>query len=418
MRLTLLTYGSRGDVQPYVGLGVGLAAHGHRVTVAVSAAFEGLVREAGLRPWVVAPDPRLTAAGEGEPRWYLPGVAYGAIRIMRARGSGSAERLYQDYASASRVADAVLYPMWAAPAARGLHRTTGIQTIAAYLAPVHPTRAFPSPFLPPRLTAGSNRLGHWVVLALLRAALDGFTLPVATPGAPERSNGVLPPPGELCLYGCSPTLVPRPDDWPQDVLITGDWGRRRSRWQPPRELERFLTTAGPVVYVGSGSMVDPQPAELSEVVDKAAARTRCRVVYSPGPGGGLQLGRSGTRLPIGDLPFEWLFPRVDAIVHHGGAGTTSEAARSGKPSFGIPYFGDQPFWLDRLYQLGAGPGPIPRSRLTCDSLASAIDRCLHDPSVKRRAKEVGAAVRAEDGVGQAVRAIEEVLGEGVHHSAQ
>jgi sterol 3beta-glucosyltransferase len=420
MRVTLLTQGSRGDVQPYVGLGAALAARGHEVTVAVSAAFERFVRRAGLRPFVIDPDPRLVARGSGHPRGFHPGLTAGAARLLaQASQRELRQRLLDGFASASQGADVILYPVWAAQAAQAIRRARGINTIAAYLAPLHPTSAFPSPFVPSWLALGSNRLGHWLALLLLRAAVA--RLPSASPRSGRHllgADGILPAAGETCLYGYSPALVPRPPDWPDGVIVTGSWWHRQADWRPPNALERFLTAEGRVVYIGFGSMVDRRPRALTACVGQTAARLGCRVVYSPGPNGRLELGTSNRLLPISDVPFDWLFPRVDAIVHHGGAGTTAEAARAGRPSCGVPYFGDQPFWLDRMHKLGAAPAPIPRRRLTADRLTAAIDQCLCDPTMIRRAGALGQTVRAERGLELAADVIERQAAGRIEGAAQ
>jgi UDP:flavonoid glycosyltransferase YjiC (YdhE family) len=107
------------------------------------------------------------------------------------------------------------------------------------------------------------------------------------------------------------------------------------------------------------------------------------------------------------IPHDWLFPRMAAVIHHGGAGTTGAGMRSGVPSFAVPFFGDQYFWGDRLARLGVGPLPIPRDKLTPEKLAEAIRRATTDEDMKRRAADVGRRVRAEDGAANAVTAFEQ-----------
>ena len=114
----------------------------------------------------------------------------------------------------------------------------------------------------------------------------------------------------------------------------------------------------------------------------------------------------------GSIPHAWLFPRMAAVVHHGGVGTTAAGLRAGVPSIAIPYFGDQPFWGRRIAELGVGPQPIPRSRLTADRLALALQSATTDASMQERAARLGEAIRAEDGIGNAVRVIEDFIARG------
>ena len=111
-------------------------------------------------------------------------------------------------------------------------------------------------------------------------------------------------------------------------------------------------------------------------------------------------------LMIDSAPFSWLFPRVAAVVHHGGAGTTSSGLRAGVPSVIVPFFGDQPFWGQRVAELGVGPAPVPRKRLTAERLAQAIDEAVTDEAMRERAARLGAQIRAEDGVAQAVAVVQ------------
>jgi UDP:flavonoid glycosyltransferase YjiC (YdhE family) len=410
LRITILTLGSRGDVEPYLGLGAALARAGHLVTVAAPAAFEGLVRWAGLDPFLVEPDPRLVGVEGKPPRWLRSSAAAGAIRLRLAARAGSGlGATYSGYREASRRADVILYPAWLAPVAKTIAQTFGCSAVATYLAPIHPTRAFPSPFLHFSSHPGWNHVSHSLALWVGRAALNGapnaWRSQVA--GLDAAAVDLLPADGELCLYGFCRSLLPPPPDWPASVVVTGPWWLDTpDDWRPPEALDRFLRKPGKVIFLGFGSMLDSQPARLNAIVEAALARLRCRAVLLLGPAGLLDLPASSRCLPVQDIPFDWLFRRVDAIVHHGGAGTTAQAARAGKPSVTVPFFADQFFWGQRIYRAGGGPCPIPRRTLTSERLALAIDEALHDPRSAERSALLGTRVRAEAGLATAVNLIE------------
>ena len=410
LRISILTLGSRGDVEPYLGLGVALARAGHRVTVAAPAAFDGLIRWAGLEAFRVEPDPRLLAVGGEPPRWLQSSVTAGAIRLRRAARAGSGLGIaYSGYLEASRRADVILYPPWLAPVARTIAQIHGCLAVPTYLAPIHPTHAFPSPFLNFSSHPGWNRLSHFMAMCLGRAALNGApnTWRSQVVGLAPAPMELLPPDGEVCLYGFCRSLLPPPPDWPPGVVVTGPWWMdAREDWRPPEDLDRFLQASGRVVFLGFGSMMDARPEKLNAVVEAALTRLGCRAVLLAGPAGQLDLSPSPNRLTVRDIPFDWLFRRVDAIVHHGGAGTTAQAARAGKPSVVVPFFGDQLFWGQRIHRAGGGPPPIPRGSLTSERLVSAIDEALNDPRTAERAAMLGAQVRAETGLSTAVRLIE------------
>jgi sterol 3beta-glucosyltransferase len=113
---------------------------------------------------------------------------------------------------------------------------------------------------------------------------------------------------------------------------------------------------------------------------------------------------------IDHVPHDWLFPRMAGVVHHGGAGTTAAGLRYGKPTIICPFFGDQPFWGERVYALGVGTKPIPHKKLTADKLAEAITEIVQNSSTRRNAEDLSKKIRAEDGVGNAVRFIEKFGG--------
>ena len=112
---------------------------------------------------------------------------------------------------------------------------------------------------------------------------------------------------------------------------------------------------------------------------------------------------------VDSVPFSWLFPRVAAVVHHGGAGTTSAGLRAGVPSIVIPFFADQPFWGQRVAALGVGPAPIPRKKLTAERLAQAIHTAVTDQAMRQRAADLGVKIQAEDGVARAVTIIQDAF---------
>jgi sterol 3beta-glucosyltransferase len=111
---------------------------------------------------------------------------------------------------------------------------------------------------------------------------------------------------------------------------------------------------------------------------------------------------------VNSVPFDWLFPRMAAVAHHGGAGTTATGLRAGVPSIILPFFADQFFWGWRVYELGGGPRAIPRKKLTSDNLAAAIRQAVNDHKIVRSASELGTRIRAEDGIGNAVKIIESI----------
>jgi UDP:flavonoid glycosyltransferase YjiC (YdhE family) len=171
---------------------------------------------------------------------------------------------------------------------------------------------------------------------------------------------------------------------------------------PPAPLVEFLDSGPPPVYVGFGSMSSRNPAETADLVLEAVARTQQRAIIHAGWGGLQRADLPGSVMMVDGVPFSWLFPRVAAVVHHGGAGTTGLALHAGVPAIVVPFTVDQPFWGSRVAALGVGPTPIPRKRLTQERLADALRSTVADEAMRARAVALGVQIRAEDGVAAAV----------------
>jgi len=212
------------------------------------------------------------------------------------------------------------------------------------------------------------------------------------------------------LYGYSQHVVPRPADWPASTQAAGYWFLPPDdSWQPPADLEAFLQAGPPPVYIGFGSMVGTQPERLADTAVQALRQTGQRGLLATG-WGGLQPGDlPDTVFKLESAPHDWLFDRVTAVIHHGGSGTTAAGLRAGKPSLICPFIGDQPFWGERVYQLGAGPKPIRQKQLTVDKLAAAISEMAGNEAMRARATAVGQALHTEDSIANAARFIEEVV---------
>jgi UDP:flavonoid glycosyltransferase YjiC (YdhE family) len=178
-----------------------------------------------------------------------------------------------------------------------------------------------------------------------------------------------------------------------------------TEWQPPQALIEFLESGPPPVSIGFGSMVAYDKETLANLCVQALNRAQQRGILLTGWGGLQYDALPESVLAVESVPHDWLFPRVSAVVHHGGAGTTAASLRAGVPTIIVPFLIDQPFWGKRVYDLGVGPSPIPRRKLTVEQLSKAITEAITDTNMKQRAAELGRKIRAEDGIGNAVNII-------------
>jgi UDP:flavonoid glycosyltransferase YjiC (YdhE family) len=248
-----------------------------------------------------------------------------------------------------------------------------------------------------------SRLRH-TTNAARRSILGLPDLPLREPFSSLDEKGV------PVLDAYSPAVVPRPREWGDWIHVTGYWFLEDpALWSPPEDLVAFLSSGPAPVFVGFGSTPFPRPERTADLVVRALAQAGHRGVVVAG-GSGLAVGRlSDDVLSVASVPHGWLFPQVCAVVHHGGAGVTGAALRAGRPSVVVPVFGDQPFWGQRVFELGAGPRPIPAKKLTDDALASAI-RLTAGGEMRGRAAALGERIRTENGVARAVEVIHQHLG--------
>jgi sterol 3beta-glucosyltransferase len=211
------------------------------------------------------------------------------------------------------------------------------------------------------------------------------------------------------LHGHSRFVWPRPDDWPLTAHVTGYWFLDHPEgWQPPSELNAFLEAGEAPVYVGFGSMAGRNPKRMAEIVAGALQKANVRGIIATGWGGLEASNLPDTILKIASIPHDWLFPRVAAVVHHGGAGTTAARLRAGRPTVICPYLVDQPYWGARVHALGAGCKLIPQKKLTVEKLAGAIREVLTSQTIQQNAQKIGKNIREEDGIANALAAIEDI----------
>lgn len=285
--------------------------------------------------------------------------------------------------------------------------------IGAFLQPYHRTRTFPSCILTTHHFNGYlNLLTYLPAEALFwlpyRSAVNQFRQqmlnlsPIPIWVNQSRKWQKHSP----VIYGFSPTVIPKPSDWEDRVKITGYWFLEGdANWQPPKALVDFLAADTPPVYVGFGSMSTRKPKETTEIILQALSRSGQRGLLLTGWG-----GMSAVELPenvfkIEAAPHDWLFPQMAAVIHHGGAGTTAAGLRAGVPTITVPHFMDQPFWGQRVADLGVGPQPIRRNELSVERLADAITEAVTDENMQSRAAKVGEQIRSEEGVARAVEVI-------------
>lgn len=444
-RVLLVCWGSRGDVAPLVSLGRGLQAAGDDVSVLAPVDFADLVTSAGLgfRPFEI--DLAATADSPQGRSWLgghrtLIGEGFALQRVLDRFAGPLIDGLWAHTGEADLLVSGVL----TADACVSLARARGQRHAMAVLAPLLPSRHGPSSasaVLPGR-SSGINRVVSEAMM------LSAYRL-IQVPGAEirrrlgHRRTGPRWFTEQLrstpTVLGASRYVVPPAADQPQ--LVTGGyWPPWGGAAQPEPEVADRVETGvararqqgRPVVYLGFGSMTTRDALGTARLLVQAARRAGVHPIVHSGWSGiadhfaalvdratgadpaqprtsSHHVEPRGLEVTLVDhVPHDWLFARCDAIVHHGGAGTTGSAVRAGKPQVVVAHMGDQPYWATRTHRLGvAGPG-LRRAGLRPERLATAITGVTTDSVAGRRkaiATQLAASVATEDGVEVAVRAL-------------
>jgi len=410
MKILISTLGSRGDTQPYLALAVGLQEAGHRVTLVAPRSFIDWIESYGVAAHPVRFDPQAVMESLSK-----SGNRLKAMSAMRELMNTGVLEAQEDCWQAAQDADFMLQTgtgMNALEAAA----TRGIPVAFSYLVPMQATRAFPMFMLPFRssLGGGYNYLTHTLIQRLLWDSMGGPPVNrwrdrVGLPRwrSEAEMRGYARSLGAPSLYGFSPSVLPKPADWDEGHHVTGYWFLDSPPgWQPPLDLLRFLENGPPPVYIGFGSMSHQNPESQTRLALRALELSGQRGVLLTGWGGITRLDAPPNVFFVDNVPHAWLFPRMAAVVHHGGAGTTAAGLRAGAPSIITPFGGDQSAWADLVVKLGVGLQPATAQRLAAEKLAKAIDIAVNDSALRARAAALGETIRAENGIARAVALIE------------
>jgi UDP:flavonoid glycosyltransferase YjiC (YdhE family) len=412
MNITLLTYGSRGDFQPFLALAVGLRKAGHSVRLAGPGRFADFSAQYAVPFAALAGDPeeisiRYNEAGTNPVR---------VVRSIRDYVFEIAPQVTRDARLAIEGADLVIHSFLFTTGGHTFARQMGIPDISVQTFPMFaPTRTFPNVAMgniPPGLF---SYFTHWLATQIFwyggntgnprfsKQRPQDFPSKLYWPFRKVDERPLTP-----LVFAYSPTVLPRPEEWTSPhIHIPGYFFLDEPGYTPPPALADFLVAGEPPVCISFGSMVHQDVERISNAVLEALERIVQRGIILTGWGGWKARGASENLFYLDAAPHDWLFPRCSAIVHHGGAGTTAAGLRSGKPNIVIPFAGDQPFWGKRVAALGAGPHPIPVRRLDAAPLEDALHQSLVNEQMRERAAEVGEKIRAENGVERTVRLIED-----------
>lgn len=410
--IAILTYGSRGDVQPLVALGVGLRRAGYGVRLAAPARFQALAQGHQLDFVALPGDLEQLSRALGDEAGQRP---VQQMWVIMRHALALARETMQQFGVAVQGADLIVHSFLTSNAGHQLAHALGIPDLAVQLFPFFvPYHTFPNvALLQPDLGPWRNRASHHVANQIYhlsnRLSYHWLRRRVPTLG-PARPAWPQPGLTTPLLLAYSPLVVgPTPASAPLARAIGFlHLPAEAEAYTPPPQLAAFLEAGPPPIFVGFGSMASRHAPRMATLLLEGLGRNGQRVIVQRGWAGIATDALPAWAHAIDEVPHAWLFPRMAAVIHHGGAGTTAAALCAGVPSWVIPFTADQPFWGRRTHQLGVGPAPAPVAHVDQHALAVALSH-FSAPATQRRAAQVGAALRAEQGLAAAVGVVGTML---------
>ncbi len=402
MRISMVAIGSTGDVRPYVLLGKELKKRGHEVTIVCFDMTEKMVTEAGLKLAPLAGSVKdifmavMTPGTNGFT--FLPKFKNALLDDL--------PQFLHTLEEGCKDAEAIICTFFGS-VVYSIAEKHNIPCIQTHYFLMDYNDMFPITTAP-GLKVGKawNKVSYKMGYALINTlewhylsdwrSEEGMKSKKISMSPDYYINGHKIP----VLYAISPLLVPRAPEWDEHIHMTGFWtDPEPCEYEPEPSLVRFLEEGEKPVYIGFGSMVSGDMGQTLDIVLKAVAASGVRAIIGRGWGGGaLDAAMSNRNVYVADyIPHDWLFSRVSAVVHHGGAGTTAAGVLACKPTLVVPFGGDQPFWGQRVYDLGIGPRPIKRENLTVERLADALIELTHTPRFNVAVSEIGERMKYENG---------------------
>jgi sterol 3beta-glucosyltransferase len=423
MKIFINTFGSRGDVQPFIVLGKALKKKGHTVMVCTGSRFETEVTKSGLEYGYITNEAFALLDADNtilEDSLGIIGVAKVSFKLIKIAKPLNKKMVQNAWDAAKDFKpDLVIYHLKALGAV-SIAEKFKVPAIMISLVPMlAPTAEFPM-FAMPNLRLGGwyNRLTYKLISMGYNSYIKGLNdIRINEMGLNKlpKNTGITamydktPVPN---IHAISPHVLSRPKDWPSIYTMSGYIiEEEEEQWTPSSALQEFLAAGEPPVYVGFGSMSGSNPERLTNMIIEALTQANVRGILATGWGGLEAMDLPDYILKIEKAPHAWLFPQMTAIVHHGGAGTTASSLRAGRPTIICPFFGDQPFWGDQVVRLGVGLKVSSQKRLKVQELADAICKVTTDIEIQEAAIVLGKKIQSEDGVLNAINTIEDIMAE-------
>jgi sterol 3beta-glucosyltransferase len=405
MHVTILALGSRGDIQPYAILGNGLKSAGHEVRFITFESFASLVAENKLDFHPIHGNPQTLVTNGGADM-------FGLVRSFGSLAEGYARDLSAPHLGET---DLIINQLPAGLYGFDLAEKYGVPMVMVSVIPLARTKMFPLVGFPKLPIPGYNKAtyywGEQMAWQMFRSVINRWrTETLNLPPLPVKGYfGQVGTRQISIVNGFSQHIVPRPPDWNEYIHITGYWFAENKHWQPSSDLSAFIEAGKPPVLIGFGSMPIKDTQRTTTIILEALKQSEQRGLLHIGWGGIGNQSLPDNVFKIDYAPYDWLFPRMAMVIHHGGSGTTAFGLRSGIPSCVVPFVFDQFYWGERIAQMGVGHKPIPYKELNVKRLTEAIRFGVSDPQIRQKAFELGQRIRAEKGIENALSIFEKML---------
>lgn len=412
MRILLLSIGTRGDMEPFLAAGKILAEADHEVHAVMPEQFRELVADTGFPFYPL--DRRFlellsTEAGRGVMGQRGSRFRQIANLMSLARQSMATQKnlLAEQRAYVQKIRpDRILYhPKCIYGRVWAMQQPEKARVISPIPCWLHPVREYPhiaiGRSLGVRLNLWSYRLINSITALMTARWTRSFGADFPAVNISRRQVLRFMRHRENTLYTISPSIFPRPEYWPEQARITGYFERRKTdHWQPPVDLLHFIDSmneqAAKITFITFGSMVNASPQATITTILEVLRTHDIPAIINVSSGGLPRVDEAPDRVFfVEDIPYEWIFPRVHSIVHHGGSGTTHTALKHGRPGFIVPHIIDQFFWNRRVTDLGAGPLGVPIKKLTAETFSSRLLEVRDNEHYAQRAAAIGRQMRTE-----------------------
>ncbi|URZ02025.1 glycosyltransferase [Clostridium felsineum] len=414
--ITILCSGSRGDFQPYIALAQQLKKLGKNVRITASKSFEKFIKSYGIDVYPISADIETLKV---DPKLLKDaGSSDNPLKMLLTFNKMKEYGIYMvnDFYSACEGSELIIYHPGCTIGYFAAQKF-GIPSVLASPFPMHKTKEYLSMVMYGKSPSNAltKKLSYAMIQGMLWMASKSSVKGYWKKNFGDKPNNFGSPferhtdKKHFAIVSCSNFVFKRPEDWKENIHQYGYWFVEEPyEYTPADELEAFLNAGDKPIYIGFGSMTSIGKHEgLAEIAVEAIVKSGKRGIIC---GMGKPKNLPKNIIAINNIPHSWLFERVSAVCHHGGAGTTAAGFKAGIPSIIIPFSNDQFAWAHRSYDLGVGSKPIYKKDLSSDKLADAMKFALTN-EIAANAKKLGKKIKTENGATKCAKIIVSCLEE-------